>query len=103
MRKIIPDNKIADFLGKSIINTEFISIDLWSSFHILTGVFLAYILTATELNLANKFFFVLVLLVVWEMIEIAFVGVFFSHESMVNRIWDLLFGLGGFILFQLLR
>jgi hypothetical protein len=100
--KLIEPNVISKFLGIDIIDNNFISIDMWSFVHLLSGAFLFFIVNLTRFSLPNKITIAIVLLISYELFEFIFVGVFFSKETLVNSIWDIIIAMIGFAIMFLL-
>lgn len=97
---------IADFLGKGLIESPFISIDLWSIVHIFAGLLVALFILEfgnAKTKERNAVFFIglFVFLFIYEIFEFVFYrrsDAIFRPESTANVISDLVFGMiGGFI------
>ena len=90
--------KIAEILNINLINKKYISLDLWSIVHFLTGGFLMIIF-------GGRISFVFLALVLWELFEFLMYGIFktgfFLAESFTNVIWDILIGLLGAVIIGL--
>tara|TARA_Y100000034_G_C6803627_1_gene360646 strand:- start:306 stop:629 length:324 start_codon:yes stop_codon:yes gene_type:complete len=96
LRQIIPENAASEFLSINLIKTKFVEIDIWSFTHLIGGVILFFLINFTRFTVTNKFIAAFVLLVAYEVLEFVFIGVFFSNETMLNRIYDILIAMIGF-------
>lgn len=91
-------DNITQFLGIIIIQNKFISIDVWSFVHILSGMLLMFILSGFT-NGFKRFEWLFGLLVIWEIFEFILYGLFkfewISSEIFVNVVWDIITGMIG--------
>lgn len=81
------DNAISKFLNTSIVGNY---IDYWSIVHFGAGVFLAFFL--------DDWRKVLALLILWEVFEFILQGILFQKESLLNIMFDIMFGVMGYLL-----
>jgi len=72
--------------------------DLWSIIHTLTGVILGTLATILNINFFTALFITAVLMILWEVLEV----VFEMAEDIQNVITDVVVGLSGFFLINLL-
>ncbi len=89
MAFVFEDNDVFRFLRKTRFENVFIQFDYWLVLHFFAGVLLSLFFT----NLLLVF----IILILYELFEFVFIGVFFRGESMLNIFWDLVFGMGGFL------
>tara|TARA_Y100000310_G_scaffold298590_1_gene332655 strand:+ start:287 stop:613 length:327 start_codon:yes stop_codon:yes gene_type:complete len=99
--------KIGNFLNKEIINNSFISIDVWSILHVIAGMIIFFFLFSFLESISFMFIMLFVILVFWEFFEFVNYGILknnlFLSESLVNVIWDIIFGmLGGFLILKII-
>lgn len=95
-RRIISPNPIERWLNKPIYINKYVYLDRWSFVHLVSGIGLGYIINNYFSFLKYPFWWVLLILVAYEMFEIHFWGVFFRKESFKNIYWDVKVGLIGY-------
>tara|TARA_Y100000310_G_scaffold60266_1_gene55610 strand:- start:119 stop:475 length:357 start_codon:yes stop_codon:yes gene_type:complete len=91
---------ITDFLNFSLIDNAFLSIDLWSAIHFLTGMLLMFLIVLVGVKKFYwKYLLLLLLLVAYEIFEFTMYGIldsqFFNPETLANVFWDIKIGLWG--------
>ncbi len=99
----IPPNPIEQFLGKVWIDTKFFIFDNWMVVHLFTGGLIGLLsllekIWIIKLGYLKDPFFVLGLLIAYEIFEFLFWGRMFRQETIVNVFWDLMFGMSGWFL-----
>lgn len=101
--------KLARLLNNPIINKPFIVIDYWSIVHFFSGFILGILIPflirsfMPALGLRNSFILsaivVFTLLIIYEVFEIAGIGILFSGaETATNIVWDIIIGMFGFVI-----
>ncbi|MFA5124779.1 MAG: hypothetical protein WC473_03070 [Patescibacteria group bacterium] len=100
-KSFINNNPIQEFLGRIIISRPYVYIDYWSALHFCSGAILG-LLFAIYYPKKYSWLFTLVILIIYEIIEILLTGILFVAETAVDRIWDLIIGLVGFFIFYYL-
>lgn len=98
---------IADLLGTEIINSKFIFISFWSIIHFLFGGLIFYLIEKAKVKKTkNKFLILFLILVTYEVIEFFLyqnLTMLFFPETMVDIIWDLIIGMLGGVVYNLLK
>lgn len=96
--------KVALFLETRLIDTKFFILDLWSFVHISSGVILAFLLPLIKIEfiIKNDILVAFTILALYEVFEILLRGYLFKAESSIEILWDLIFGMIGFLIIKLL-
>lgn len=97
MVSLIPENVIERFLNTKVYENNLVYLDYWSVVHFLSG----YVLGKVPF-LRRSFWLVFLLLVVYEVFEFLFWGVFFRQESFKNIISDVGVGILGWQVAQII-
>lgn len=90
--------KIADFLNIIIFENKLILINIWSIVHLIFGALIMFILILTKLKRVWRYLILIVLLVGFEIVEFFLytnLTQLFIPETFVDVIWDLIIGLIG--------
>jgi len=80
--------RIAEFLQTPILSLGWFVFDYWMIIHTITGGLISLVV--------KKWYWVLLLLVIYEVFEISFYGILFAPETKVNIFLDIVFGMIGF-------
>jgi hypothetical protein len=89
---------IGNFLSIVLFKNEFFELDLWMFVHLLTGGLIMFILRVSKLKFKWRWGIFLTLIIGFEIIEFFLytnLTTLFIPESPVNVIWDLIFGIVG--------
>ena len=93
---------IGNFLQTEIYITNLISLDYWSFVHLFSGMILMLIIIAFGVKGKRRYFWLVGLLVGYEIIEFFLyqrLTTLFIAENITNVIWDVLVGIIGGVLF----
>jgi hypothetical protein len=98
--RLIPRNPVQDWLSAPVISDSWIYLDRWTFVHFSVGLFLGYLflLRWKSKNAWIKVFLILLLYEIWENNYGQWI---FEKESWTDLIWDLIIGMGGYILVYL--
>lgn len=94
--QLIPPNFIEAFLNIILIDNDFIFLNLWSFVHLSSGFLLHRYVT-------KKFWLLLLILFVYELIEFLLWGVMFKPETGIDMVWDLVIGMLGALISKKLK
>ena len=88
---------IADFLQTNIINNHIIFLDLWSIVHIILSMFIMILLI--KMKKKSPFTILIAILLIWELFEFTNYQILktslFAKEKTLDVIWDIIVGMGG--------
>ncbi len=92
--------QIANILNTPLFVNSFISIDLWSIVHFLSGfILLTLLIYYFKHSTTMHFLITFGVLVLWEAIEFVFYGIihspYFVGEKISNVVWDIVVGITG--------
>ena len=92
----IPPNPIERWLNRKIYVNKYVYLDRWSFVHLGSGMGLGYLLNRYFPFLQYPFFWVLLILITYEVFEVMNWGRLFRKESFKNMWWDVKIGLIGY-------
>ena len=84
------------FLRETAINLPYIYLDRWSVLHFCSGILLGF-LFAFYYRHKYVWLVLISILIIYEIIERALDNIIFTPENLVDKIWDLIIGLAGFL------
>ena len=99
MKQLIPPNPIEKFLNIELISNNFIFINLWSFIHLISGGLIFIVLNKYYPDY-NNVWIVLGILILYEIFEVMFYGTLFKEETFIDIIWDLVFGVSGYLIMR---
>ena len=98
---------IGDFLHKKIYSNSWIYLDLWSVVHFAAGFIVMLVIIMLGGEGYKKYLWLLGALVLFEILEFIFFtsltpANFYFQEKMVNTVWDIIIGLLGGVLIDVI-
>ncbi len=93
-------NKLQRWMGRPIYYNKYFYLDKWSFVHFVFGLILGFIFSRYfPVNYA--WLIVLSILIVYELFETAISGYLYRKELILNKVWDILIGMAGFLIIWL--
>lgn len=97
MKKPIFSNRLQQWMAKPVHYSKFFYLDKWTFVHLASGFILGF-LFARYYAVDYAWLIALLLLVIYELFERAISNWLFRREFLIDKIWDLIVGMTGFLL-----
>jgi len=87
--------QVAEFLGKPLINKEYLFLDSWALVHLISGIFLMILIFKFFKDIKNKKKFLLLLgiIILWEIYEMN--ASWIRGEQLIDITYDIIVGMIG--------
>ncbi len=90
-------NKLQRWMGRPIYNKKYFYLDKWSFVHFVFGLIFGFIFSR-YFPIDYAWLIVLGILIVYEFFEVAISKYLYGKELILNKIWDILIGMAGFLI-----
>lgn len=88
------DTPLQQFFDRTLFDHAYLYIDVWSLVHLASGLILGLVLIR-YMRAVYALATAITLILAYEVIELALVGVLFVPETPVDTIWDVIVGFAG--------
>ncbi len=97
MKKPIFSNRLQQWMSKPVHHSKFFYLDKWTFVHLASGLVLGF-LFARYYRVDYAWVIALSLLLLYELFERAISNWLFRRELLIDKIWDLIIGMLGFVI-----
>lgn len=90
-------NRLQKWMAKTICHRKYFYLDKWSFVHFISGLILGFVFSH-YIFVDYAWLLVLVILIAYEFFELAISGYLFRRESTLDKVWDIIIGMAGFLI-----
>jgi len=95
--KLLFSNRLQKWMAEPICHKKYFYLDKWSFVHFASGLILGLIFSH-YFSINRAWLLVLTILIAYEFFELAISGYLFRRESTLDKIWDIIIGMAGFLI-----
>ncbi len=99
--RLVFSNRLQRWMAKTICHKKYFYLDKWSFVHFTSGLILGFVFSY-YIFVDHAWLLVLAILIAYEFFELAISGYLFRRESTLDKIWDIIIGMTGFLIIWLL-